>query len=62
MCNVCQSILVYLVLRADYLKGRLGLSSHPCKNPQTGSGPLPGQMYLLYCKKALWREQDGYFQ
>lgn len=59
MCSVCQSILVYLVLRADYLRGRLGLSCHPCRSPQTGSGPLPGPMCLLNCKRALWREKGG---
>lgn len=62
MCSVCQSILVYLVLRADYLRGRPGLSSRPCRSPQTGSGPLPGPMCLLNCKRALWREKGARFQ
>lgn len=54
-----QSALLYLVLRADYLRGRPGLSFHPCTSPQTGNGPLPVQMYLLYCKKALQRERTA---
>lgn len=46
-------VFVYLVLWADFLRGRLALFSPPCGSPQTGSGPLLGPMYLLCCKKAL---------
>ena len=44
------------------MKGRPGLSFHPCRSPQTGSGPLPVQMYLLYCRKALQREDECNFK
>lgn len=50
----CVSVYyVYLVLLADYLRGRQGPSFHLCRSPQTGSGPPPRQMCLLYCRKAL---------
>lgn len=44
------------MLWADYLRGRRGLSCHLCGSPQTGSGLLPHQTCLLYCKKALQTE------
>lgn len=46
----------YLVQWADYLSGRMGLSFHLCGSPQIGSGPLPHQTCLLYCKRALQTE------
>lgn len=59
-CAVCvQSVLVYLAPRAEYLRGRPGPSSRPCRSPRTGSGPLPGRTCLLYCKKALWKGKKG---
>lgn len=49
----CAPVYLYLVLLADYLRGRQGPSFHLCRSPQTGSGPPRHQMCLLYCRKAL---------